>query len=687
MKKSTKMVKLYSGLLTAAVTASTFGGAIMTAVPTYAATVQATNGAATFANGNASITIQGKQDAENERLEKKSFEIFKLFDAENSLNGESINYTLNPAYASYIKQIVANRLNAINGNQKQTADNTTEYQVIDYIQMYLNNHEVEGTDADQTLESNYSEFRKFVEEVRDAIKAAGLTGDIVNVKSASATNSVTIGGLAYGYYIVDEISNQDQDSNVDEEGYYSSSLIMVDTANPSATINIKSDNPNPPVKKVWEDDNSAAIGNNGWNDVATAEIGQTVPFQLTYEVTDMNGFGEFYWAVHDKMSAGLTFHDSKDEISITVKQGSKSYKLTNDQFNVITEGAELDEGDTFVLEVEDLKDIIDTQFPDAPDPDDYPGQDITGYHDYSDMTITVDYSATVNENADTGLPGNENSFRIEYSNDADSDSDGHNKPGDPDDPDGPDTGKTPWDTVVVFTFKLDGLKVNNHDNALQGAEFRLYSDAACTQEVYVKANGPAAGVSTLAVTNNVTSPDGTEEDFDGNIVSVGANGYTVINRDSVGGDDHTGGTKPAEAVSMVSDADGNFTIYGLDEGTYYLKEVDAPDGYRPLQDAIVITVKPTIVNRDDYVAGQPEDVLTKLEATAHIKEFYDGEYREGDATLTTNLTDGSADIKIVNEVGTKLPVTGSSAMLVMLGAGVVLMGGAVVLSRKKKVAR
>ena len=31
---------------------------------------------------------------------------------------------------------------------------------------------------------------------------------------------------------------------------------------------------------------------------------------------------------------------------------------------------------------------------------------------------------------------------------------------------------------------------------------------------------------------------------------------------------------------MASDAKGVFTILGLDQGTYYLKETDSPAGYR-----------------------------------------------------------------------------------------------------------
>ena len=101
------------------------------------------------------------------------------------------------------------------------------------------------------------------------------------------------------------------------------------------------------------------------------------------------------------------------------------------------------------------------------------------------------------------------------------------------------TGYTPWDTVVCFTYRLNPLKTNDHDKVLAGAKFRLYSDEACKNEVFVKA---------------------------------GNDGYIVINRDAVGGTDHTGGNRPTTAVeNVVSDANGTFTIFGLDSGIYYLK--------------------------------------------------------------------------------------------------------------------
>ncbi|MCI3002858.1 cell wall anchor protein, partial [[Clostridium] innocuum] len=89
--------------------------------------------------------------------------------------------------------------------------------------------------------------------------------------------------------------------------------------------------------------------------------------------------------------------------------------------------------------------------------------------------IVLRYDAKLNDEAakDTGRPGFENSVKLEFSNDPDADGVGK-------------TGETPWDTVVCFTYKLNVSKVNDHDTPLKDARFRLYSDADCTKEVYLK---------------------------------------------------------------------------------------------------------------------------------------------------------------------------------------------------------
>lgn len=212
-------------------------------------TLTTPGGSADFGRGDASITIQGK---EGQILVGKNFRIYKLFAAENAVGGESINYTFNPAYENSLKTVVGKKLG-------KAPESVTEYEVIDYMQS-LNRNQVEGAQADQKLEGSYSAYRYFVEELRDQLVADDTAADLVRVSAVRADNSVAIEGLEYGYYIVDEVT---------EVGgtHSAASMCIVNTANPKADVNIKSDYPNV-IKKIREDDDQDKVGNAGWNDIA-----------------------------------------------------------------------------------------------------------------------------------------------------------------------------------------------------------------------------------------------------------------------------------------------------------------------------------------------------------------------------------------------------------------------------------
>lgn len=563
-------------------------------------TVGTPKGVATLGSGVGAITITPQ---ENQSLKGKSFRVYKLFDAENADDEESIYYTFNDTYKKALQTVVGKKIG------KQT-DKVTEYDVIDYIQS-LNKNVVEGAQANQNQEGRYSAFRYFVEKLRDEIVKEGIKGTLVKVSEVQDTGSVKLTGLDYGYYVTDEVTTV--------SGTHSAaSLIMVNTANPNATVQIKSDYPNL-VKKIDEDDNNV-----GWNDVADYEIGQTVPYKYETSVPNINGYHTYYFAFHDVMDKALTF--DKGSVSVTIKNDKKTYKLSPNEYSVL----ENEDGETFKIVVNDLKAIVDREFDEL---------NALGENEYG-QKITVKYNAQLNDQAalDTGRPGYENKVRLEYSNNPDSDGTG-------------DHGYTPWDTVVAFTYKINGLKINNHNKLLKDAKFRLYSDEACTKEVYVKEYNGA---------------------------------YNVINRDALGGTDHEGGARPEDAVEMVSDKKGEFKIYGLDQGTYYLKETDSPAGYRELLDPIRIVIKPTFTtDRDTYVEGEgaTNKILQKLEATAYVKEFQQGAYHESTTDLKTDVDEGAVNITVVNKVGTKLPITGSSLTLICLGAGVVTVLGA---SKKMK---
>ncbi|XCP83575.1 SpaA isopeptide-forming pilin-related protein [Roseburia hominis] len=592
-------VALVSAMAVTALPGNVWAADGTSAVASTRAVALTAKGEADFGRGNANITIQGN---EGQTLIGKKFNVYKLFAAENSVGGESINYTINAPYKTALKTVVGKKLS-------KTPSDVTEYEVIDYIQS-LNTNPVEGAQATQKNEGSYSDFRYFIEELRNEIVKEGVTGDVVTVTSVKSNNSVVIKGLEYGYYIIDEVSNV-------SGSHSAASLCMVNTLNPSAEVDIKSDYPSV-TKKIQEDDDRNSIGSDGWNDMADFEIGQTVPYKFTSNVPDMNGYDTYYYAWHDVMDEALTFQPNSVGIVIKDKNG-KTYTLKKSEFSINTNPGN---GETFKVEVRDLKAIVDREF----DQINSNSENIYG------QEVVLRYDAVLNDKAaeDTGRPGFENDVKLEFSNNPDGDGQG-------------ETGETPWDTVVCFTYKLNGLKTNNHDLVLEGAKFRLYSDENCRNEVYVKKT---------------------------------ANGYNVINRDSVGGNDHTGGSIHPEAVEMVSAKDGVFTIFGLDGGVYWLKETEAPDGYRLIEDPIRLEVNPTFVqDRNSYVKGQgaTDQALAELEYEAYIKQFLSGVMKDDTIILETDIEEGSGNLTVVNQVGMKLPITGSNMTIICLGAGIVLI--------------
>lgn len=92
---------------------------------------------------------------------------------------------------------------------------------------------------------------------------------------------------------------------------------------------------------------------------------------------------------------------------------------------------------------------------------------LTGNDFYAAKKVRVVYTATVNNKAVVGNPGNPNTDGLEYTNAAGTD------------------GKAEGPTVIVYTYNIEVEKVDasNGNAPLAGATFGLYSDSTATTEI------------------------------------------------------------------------------------------------------------------------------------------------------------------------------------------------------------
>lgn len=549
------------------------GGCILNALNTYPIcayeNINTVNGIVDYNNGQAKIRILPNG---NQSLVSKQFAVYKLFQAQ--ISNTSINYFYNEEYKDVIEDVVSNRLNK---------DSISEYEVIDYI---------------QSLEDHSSSLRELIEEIRDQLVFQGYSSDTFTVTNTLEDGSIEIQGLQPGYYMIDEITSV-------QDTHSAASLILLDTADDSCDIQIKSDYPSI-IKKIEEDDL-----NIGWNDIGDYEIGQSIPYKYETYIPDIKAYNTYKMIFHDIMDEALTF--DSDSVQIQISDSEKTYTVPSNQYSIV----ENTDNESFIVQISDIKSIIDQQFS-------------NGYG----QKVLFTYNAYLNEKAKdrSGRAGFENKVALEFSNNPDTD--GTN-----------DTGMTPWDSVVCFTYQINAIKTNEENQSLQGAKFRLYRDENGTQEIKLKK------------VENV---------------------YVVMNEDYLSN---------AESDEMISDENGLFNISGLDQGTYYLKETQAPDGYRKIQDSIKIVITPEFTtDRNSYYENQgaSDQVLKTLSANCEIKQFLNGLLNSGSKALQTDVQTGSIQLKIVNQTGSKLPVTGSSMTLILLAGGSLLMIAGLYNLRKQK---
>ncbi len=410
---------------------------------------------------------------------------------------------------------------------------------------------------------------------------------------------VTIEGLSFGYYLVDTNGG---------------SVVALDTFAPNVEIEEK--NSAPTLEKrvlakrgeTYEGETITPDGD--WHKSNTASIGDEVSFKTTITV----GAGAINYVLHDAMSAGLTFkevtsvklYESVKDASNNVTYAEKA-TLTADTHYTVT-NADLTDKTVNESDICDFEVKFDNSI--------FAKDGFTIGADTYNITegdrLVVEYTATLNAGAVVAGTGNPNKTILAYGN----------KSSDTSEP----PLKTPPDETTTYTYKFDLVKTNKKNEVLPDAEFMLHNSSIA--EADRKADNAIKLV----------------EIKTGDVVT----GYRVAT------------TEDTNTVTTI--IAGKPVISGLGNGTYYLTETKAPDGYKKLTDPVSFEI-------------------TNANITAETTPV-DG----GKGGTVDKLTEGTG-VQVINVKKSIFPHTGGMGTTVYYLAGgaiVALVAALAVMSIKKR---
>ena len=408
------------------------------------------------------------------------------------------------------------------------------------------------------------------------------------------------------------------------------SAVILTNAQPTATVAPKVSIPTLDKKITGVTEDGSKLDEAG--KAAVAKVGAKVSYELDSITPDLRGYEDYTFIISDTISNGLTY-DNTSLSSLVVKIDGTALAAAKYTLAV--------DGQTFTLTIpfNTLKDYA------------------------AGKAIVVTYDAIVNSGALT-TDYEKNTANLEYSHSPYDDT----------------TNKTPDKETYVIDLNIDVDKVaeNASGKKLSGATFKLYKTVAGAT-TYAAAEAYDANATYYSDAEGTTPVEIADEAaftaYDGTlyVASTGEasklyykwayNKVTWVDTQEAGD-------------SFVTNDQGKLTtqVRGLDQGTYYLEETVAPEGYNLLDSAVEVTIAATHTtsSSDDQVTYSSSSGATITNGTV-------------DLTAEQTAAQPVATATIINNAGSVLPSTGGigTTIFYIVGAILVLGAGILLVTRRR----
>ena len=559
----------------------------------------------------------------------ETYELYKIFDASISKDADG-----NTNAVSYSIE-TDNQFFAALFGADGTTDNT-------YFVYNVNTGSVTKKEG-----VNDSELIKYLTEL---VKNGTYNTATTPVKATS--DEVKFENLPYGYYLITSTLG---------------TTVTINSNAPDVQVIDKNQKPGGNFDKQIQIGVDAE-GKPIWGDSNSANIADEVTYKVSFVATNYDGENKIkYYQIHDEKGDAIWAEFNSFKVTVGGVELKRGYYLSQggvntDNWEFFGDWSDIPEADRDRndaqwylvhldydkfritipwLENHTISDVTNADGDVTAYSVNFPEDSASKFD--SPVTVEVEYKAVIEANAAIGDTSHGNRFNKAHA----SWTSEH------------ETLTTPPDEVVTYVYGIGLLKddINTREN-LAGAKFRVFKDEACTEPVYVIPTD-VKGVYIVDSLNTVA------EEISGIKQETSRKKYEAYLEEYLKDKD---GNPIEQDNLVVSQVNGKLVILGLKEGTYYLKEVEAPAGYNALTQPVEFKAGEEI--RSFNIFADENGNVANIQQT-------DGVHHEINYDLTHTV--------VHNSKGVVLPSTGGMGTFWLITIGTLLaIGFAVFLITHKK---